>query len=130
MPAIEQGLCGLELELELIQAHMTQKTLLWIEVGAHAVRKRSECAGVVCASALVAGELLPIFYLYQCITRMRMCGASAVCECILISKALLLPILLCRAGLYWPCAPATGVLQFILCRMPWDMPVFLSSRFG
>ena len=26
---------------------MTQKPLLWVEVGAHAVRKRSECAGVV-----------------------------------------------------------------------------------
>jgi hypothetical protein len=29
-----------EHELELIQAHMTQKPLLWVEVGAHAVRKR------------------------------------------------------------------------------------------
>jgi hypothetical protein len=29
-----------ELELELIQAHMAQKLLLWVEVGAHAVRKR------------------------------------------------------------------------------------------
>jgi hypothetical protein len=37
----------LKLELELIQTHMTQKPLLWVEVGAHAVRKRSECAGVV-----------------------------------------------------------------------------------
>jgi hypothetical protein len=34
----------LELELELIQTHMTQKPLLWVKVGAHAVRKRSECA--------------------------------------------------------------------------------------
>jgi hypothetical protein len=34
----------LELELELIQTHVTQKPLLWVEVGAHAVRKRSECA--------------------------------------------------------------------------------------
>jgi hypothetical protein len=25
-----------ELELELIQTHMTQKPLLWVEVGAHA----------------------------------------------------------------------------------------------
>jgi hypothetical protein len=31
-----------ELELGLIQTHMTQKPLLWVEVGAHAVRKRSE----------------------------------------------------------------------------------------
>jgi hypothetical protein len=36
-----------ELELELIQTHMTKKPLLWVEVGAHAVRKRSESAGVV-----------------------------------------------------------------------------------
>jgi hypothetical protein len=33
---------SIELELELTQAHMTQKPLLWVEVGAHAVRKRSE----------------------------------------------------------------------------------------
>jgi hypothetical protein len=31
----------LELKLELIQTHMAQKPLLWAEVGAHAVRKRS-----------------------------------------------------------------------------------------
>ena len=29
---------------------VTQKPLLWVEVGAHAVRKRSECAGVVWAT--------------------------------------------------------------------------------
>ena len=46
-----------ELELELIQTHMTQKPLLWVEVGAHAVRKRSECAGVVWAGAGVAWRL-------------------------------------------------------------------------
>jgi len=33
-------LLELELELELIQAHMAQKPLLWVEVGAHAVRNR------------------------------------------------------------------------------------------
>jgi hypothetical protein len=44
-------------ELELIQTHMTQKPLLWVEVGAHAVRKRSECAGVVWAGAGVAWRL-------------------------------------------------------------------------
>jgi hypothetical protein len=38
-------------ELELIQAHTAQKPLLWVEVGALAVRKRSECAGVVWAAA-------------------------------------------------------------------------------
>ena len=30
------------LELELIQTHMAQKPLLWVEVGAHAVRNRYE----------------------------------------------------------------------------------------
>jgi hypothetical protein len=50
-----------ELELELIQAHMTQKPLLWIEVGAHVVRKRSECAGVVWAGAGVAWRLCVVF---------------------------------------------------------------------
>jgi hypothetical protein len=47
----------LELELELIQTHMTQKPLLWIEVGAHAVRKRSECARVVWAGEGAAWRL-------------------------------------------------------------------------
>jgi hypothetical protein len=57
---IETYLCGstnnkqLELELELLQTHMTQKPLLWVEAGAHAVRKRSECAGVVWTGAGVA----------------------------------------------------------------------------
>jgi hypothetical protein len=36
----------LELELELIQTHMTQKPLLWVEVGAHVVRNRPKCGGV------------------------------------------------------------------------------------
>ena len=35
----------LELELELIQTRMAQKPLLWVEVGAHAVRKKSERDG-------------------------------------------------------------------------------------
>jgi hypothetical protein len=35
---------------------MTQKPLLWVEVGAHAVRKRSECAGVVRAGAGAASN--------------------------------------------------------------------------
>jgi hypothetical protein len=47
----------LELELELIQTHMAQKPLLWVEVGAHAVRKRSECGGVVWVGAGVAWRL-------------------------------------------------------------------------
>jgi hypothetical protein len=46
-----------ELELELIQTHMTQKPLLWVEVVAHAVRNWSECAGVVWAGAGVAWRL-------------------------------------------------------------------------
>jgi hypothetical protein len=44
----------LELELLVIQAHMSQKPLLWVEADARAVRKRSECAGVVWACAGVA----------------------------------------------------------------------------
>jgi hypothetical protein len=43
-----------ELELELIQTHMAQKPLLWVEVGAHAVRNRSKCGGVGWAGAGVA----------------------------------------------------------------------------
>jgi hypothetical protein len=44
-----------QLELELIQTHMAQKPLLWIEMSAHAVRNRSKFgvvgwagAGVTC----------------------------------------------------------------------------------
>jgi hypothetical protein len=37
--------CWDELELELIQTHMAQKKLLWVEVGAHAVRTRSKVLG-------------------------------------------------------------------------------------
>ena len=32
-----------ELELELIQTHMAQKPLLWVEVGVHAVRNMQVC---------------------------------------------------------------------------------------
>jgi hypothetical protein len=38
-------------ELEPIQTHVAQKSLLWEEVGAHAVRKRPKCVGVVWAGA-------------------------------------------------------------------------------
>ena len=49
------GFCVIYMELELIQAHMTQKNLLWVEAGAHAVRKKkSECAGMVRARVGVA----------------------------------------------------------------------------
>ena len=47
----------LELELELIQTHMAQKPLLWVKVGAHAVRNRSKCGGVGWAGAGVAWRL-------------------------------------------------------------------------
>ena len=47
----------LGLELELIQTHMAQKPLLWVEVGAHVVRNRSKCGGVVWAGAGVAWHL-------------------------------------------------------------------------
>ena len=46
-----------ELELELIQTHMTQKQLLWVEVGAHAVRKSSGRDVVVRAGVGVAWRL-------------------------------------------------------------------------
>ena len=55
MPFYDSG--ELKHELELKQTHMTQKPLLWVEVGAHAVRKSSECAGVVWAGAGVAWRL-------------------------------------------------------------------------
>jgi hypothetical protein len=42
------------LELELIQTHMTQNSLLWVGVGVHAVSKRPGRDGVVWASAVVA----------------------------------------------------------------------------
>jgi hypothetical protein len=32
---------GTWLELEVIQTHMTQKPLLWVEMGAHVVHKQS-----------------------------------------------------------------------------------------
>jgi hypothetical protein len=52
----------LELELEPIQTHMTQKPLLWVDVGA--VRKRSGRAGVVWAGAGVAWRLCVV---YMCV---------------------------------------------------------------
>jgi hypothetical protein len=39
--ADRQKMALAQLELELIQTHMTEEPYLWIEVGAHAVRKRS-----------------------------------------------------------------------------------------
>jgi hypothetical protein len=52
-----------ELELELIQTHMTQNPLLWVEVGAYAVRKKSGCAGVVWAGAGVRVALVCVLSL-------------------------------------------------------------------
>ena len=48
----------LELGLKPIQIHMALKPLLWVEVGAHAVRNRSMCGGVGWAGAgvLVAAD--------------------------------------------------------------------------
>jgi hypothetical protein len=51
------ALVGALLELELIQTHMAQKPLLWVEVGAHAVRSRSKFGGVGWAGAGVAWRL-------------------------------------------------------------------------
>jgi hypothetical protein len=48
---------GFELEFELMQPHMAQKPLLWVKVGAHAVRNRSKCGGVVWAGAGEAWRL-------------------------------------------------------------------------
>jgi hypothetical protein len=39
-PPLQEGVANKEIELELIQAHMTRKPLLWVEASAHAVRKR------------------------------------------------------------------------------------------
>ena len=84
----------LELELELIQTHMTQKPLLWVEVGAHAVRKRSECAGVVWAGAGVgrvalvcALSLKPFRAVWR--RQLSLCGAplqGVVCKAPLTSE--------------------------------------------
>jgi hypothetical protein len=57
LDAVHGSSSELELELLVVQTHMTQKPVLWVEVGAHAVRKRSECAGVVWAGAGVAWGL-------------------------------------------------------------------------
>ena len=47
-----------ELELELIQAHMAQKPVLRVEVGAHALRVRSVSREKAWASAGVQGALV------------------------------------------------------------------------
>jgi len=50
-------LLAFALELKLIQTHMAQKPLIWVEAGAHAVRNRPKCGGVVWAGAGVAWRL-------------------------------------------------------------------------
>jgi hypothetical protein len=67
----------LELELELIQTHMAQKPLLWGEVGAHAVCKRSECGGVVWAGEGAAWRLCVVIEAFWAVWRRRLslCGA-------------------------------------------------------
>jgi hypothetical protein len=47
----------LELKLKRIQAHMAQIPLLWVEVGAHAVRNKSKCGGVGWVGVGVAWRL-------------------------------------------------------------------------
>ena len=60
-----KAIAVVELELKLTQTYMTQKPLLWVEVGAYAVRKRSECAGVVLAGAVVTVVVLLILYAHN-----------------------------------------------------------------
>jgi hypothetical protein len=69
----------LELELELIQIHIAQKPLVWVEVGAHAVRNRSKCGGVMWAGAGVACRLgvCFVFEAFWAVWRrqLSLCGA-------------------------------------------------------
>jgi hypothetical protein len=67
--------CELELELELIQTHMAQKPLLGVEVGAHAVRKRSKCGWVGCG-----GQARVSRGAWVCVWRLGVC---VVCEAFL-----------------------------------------------
>ena len=72
------ALCELELELELIQTHMTQKPLLWVEAGAHAVRKRSvlgwcEQAQVLRGACVCVLSLKPFWAAWR--RQLSLCGA-------------------------------------------------------
>ena len=87
------GIITRELELELIQTHMAQKPLLWVEVGAHAVRNRSKCGGVGWAGAGVAWRLgvCVVFEASPAVWRrqLSLCGAppqGVVCKAPLISE--------------------------------------------
>jgi hypothetical protein len=62
---------------------MAQKPLLWVEVGAHAVRNRPKCGGVGWAGAGVAWRLgvCVVFEAFLAVWRpnafnMRMCGRN------------------------------------------------------
>jgi hypothetical protein len=57
MDLADQTASEIELELEPVQAHMTQKPLLWVEVGAHAVSKKTERDGAVWAGASAVWSL-------------------------------------------------------------------------
>jgi hypothetical protein len=97
--ALEQGLTSSvlrgrspKLELELIQTHMTQKPLLWVEVGAQKVRVcwggegRRECRE--CRVALVCVlSLKPFWAVWR--RQLSLCGAppqGVVCKAPLISE--------------------------------------------
>jgi hypothetical protein len=81
-----------ELELDLIQTHMTQKPLLWVEVGAHAVRERSE-------SPLSAIRCYRYAIAYVC--------PFALLACLIVSCIIPIPLLL-----YWQFSGwAINVLQ-------------------
>jgi hypothetical protein len=81
------------LELKLIPTHMTQKPLLWVEVGAHAVRNRLKYGGVGWAGAGVAWRLgvCVVFEVSLAVWRrqLSLCGAppqGVVCKAPLISE--------------------------------------------
>ena len=72
---------------------MAQKSLLWVEVGAHAMRNRSKCGGVGWAGAGVAWRLgvCVVFEASWAVWRrqLSLCGAppqGVVCKAPLISE--------------------------------------------
>ena len=66
---------------------MTQKPLLWVEVGAHAVRNRSKCGGVVWVGAVVARRLWVCVYLNNDRRGMMPPGLSELCSKMYIGAA-------------------------------------------
>ena len=73
---------------------MAQKPLLWVEVGAHAVRKRSECGGMVWVGAGVAWRLCVCCLVFEASSavwrrQLSLCGAppqGVVCKAPLVSE--------------------------------------------